>query len=131
MSDTKWTPGPWQVGYDSKIAPDAKEYNRHPIVGCIDRHAPDPRFPRMQIADIITRRESSDGPIETDANANLIAAAPELYEALEAMRYARGSWLEISSKADAALAKARGEPAVQSRPDQQEPDPGAQGGQNK
>jgi hypothetical protein len=49
--------------------------------------------------------------LETEANARLISAAPDLYEALEGLRRVlNGTYADATiAKVDAALAKARGE----------------------
>ena len=94
MSETKFTPGPWMVGGS--------------LVGA---------------GNIIIRQQwDCDGVRSFDvaeANANLIAAAPDMYEALEAaiLEYGKpggpwnvpaspGTWID---KAKAAIVKARGE----------------------
>jgi len=88
---TKHTPGPWSVaetrhGYDTVI----RETNSEPIV--------------LAFISGYTKAEGT-------ANSNLIAAAPDLLAALEALLDARkqghyhGEWEEAS----AAIAKARGE----------------------
>ena len=50
---------------------------------------------------------------ECQANANLIAAAPDLLEALTRLRDAekapRGEWIDAIANADIAIAKAKGE----------------------
>ena len=94
---TKWTPGPWRVD------------SRH--VGLMIES--DPHGPRA-LASISTPIDDIDR-----ANAALIAAAPELYEALEALTKdeelilaAHGiepSGNRLVKQARAALAKARGE----------------------
>lgn len=104
--NTKWTPGPWVVVADESAA-QVKGFpciyaNNYTIVGT----------------------EGMYGDIDTDfANAHLIAAAPDLYEALEfAMTIANGSidptssnielrsnLVRIRERSIAALAKARGE----------------------
>ena len=66
MSETRWTPGPWQI-----TEPNGQG-NGISIVG------PDewPRLPEAWLGIKVTSAEQI-------ANANLIAAAPDLYEALE------------------------------------------------
>jgi hypothetical protein len=56
MSERKWTPGPWFVGKDLSIGPNGQGVSVI-VAACDYDHA--------------------------DANAHLIAAAPDLYEALE------------------------------------------------
>ncbi len=100
MSETKFTPGPWVV--DPK-------YSR-------DIQAPDGLDVATCCPEILNRH--TDGE-ESIANASLIAAAPDMYEALEAaiLEYGKpgGPWNVPSSpgtwidKAKAAIVKARGE----------------------
>jgi len=98
MSETKFTPGPWE--WDGNVW----DYN--------------PVFEAPWL-------EGGDGRIilkgaitcSSEANAHLIAAAPELYETLEAIiaRWDTPLWKDIEptgvfiGKGRAALAKARGE----------------------
>ena len=91
--ETKHTPGPWRM-FDKDWATGAQTihadvaWTRHPESGlvCSSR----------------TREEDA-------ANALLIAAAPELFEALKAMRMKYGEYAcEACDAADAAIAKATG-----------------------
>jgi hypothetical protein len=92
----KHTPGPWHI--EREDSPDA-EWSR--------------RFPTI-IADEyeVVGNEGFYGDLETDmANARLIAAAPDLLEALEfVIRGVPDTW-EGVQKARAAIAKATGENA--------------------
>lgn len=88
MSGVKHTPGPWRT---SGVYIDSD----HGTVG----HA--------NFSDDLT----AGSPV---ANAHLIAAAPDLLEALEAVELARHSdepadWLRATRLSDAAIARARGE----------------------
>ena len=96
MSETKWTPGPWRINecrYGFSI-----HSNDTVIVNTEDEEG---RF----------------GPIHDESSAHLIAAAPDLYAALEQclalaeLKY--GNTDDIAShvfgECRAALAKARGE----------------------
>jgi len=104
INQTKWTPGPWRVSSESpRII--QKDYR---AIGS------DAGF---LIASTMGRDNSGfyASEQEADANANLIAAAPELYDVcerlLDAVPYVSeydvpmGLWDDIR----AALAKARGE----------------------
>ena len=95
MSDTKWTPGPWKP-HATGLARSGKP--EHEIHWSDDGEC---------IAEIV----------HGEPEANLIAAAPDLYEELEG---ARGTiqalidegytgYIEHRGRIDAALAKARGE----------------------
>jgi hypothetical protein len=93
MSETKFTPGPWYVG-DKGIGPVSEEYDQ--TCGMV-----------MEIAEVWGKNREADE--------FLIAAAPDMYKALEMMwdtactnassRPSKQAFL----KAQAALAKARGE----------------------
>ena len=108
MSETKWTPGPWEV-CDLSIRDGVPV---HEITSLHDS---------CWIAQVQDHRNCS-GTLPGSANAHLIAAAPELYEALEALvPFAIGSWhiepidgafegaMQRVKSARAALRKARGE----------------------
>ena len=93
MNSNKWTPGRWGV----RIGTDVGYNKEHKI------------FPHFSLRKWITEGEA-------EANANLIAAAPELYEALERAVEAltqgneyQGEVLEVMAEGRTALAKARGE----------------------
>jgi hypothetical protein len=106
MSETPWTPGPWWVGRNERS------------VVC------NTEIPEWHTADSV---EYYGGHLVAEsmapANARLIAAAPELAEALEAMLYEyegvydmtapthhqSDAALKAESMARAALAKAKGE----------------------
>ena len=97
MSETKWTPGPWV--YDPDFEPEDE-----PAI-----------WTAGDIADAVAYLSTSapNSDEEIVANAHLIAAAPELYEALLAVVdcWDRGG-LEVDALiegARAALARARGE----------------------
>lgn len=101
MTDTKFTPGPWRVTdaagagcYRIRTEPSKNDYG-------------------IEIAETFLHGSSDE------ANAHLIAAAPELYAALEEARLQieylhekfseTGSGNNVLAKIDAALDKARGE----------------------
>lgn len=98
MSDTKFTPGPWELSLEVPNWGEGED---------------DPEFYSVYIGG-----EAVDVPTDNaKADANLIAAAPDLYAALEAM-FAIGTTSECHEGpcghkacglAKAALAKARGE----------------------
>lgn len=94
MAKTKFTPGPWSI-----FGPLSDKY--------------DPAY-RVSAERTLSLTVSAcpDGFVqgENKANAHLIAAAPELYEALELLLSAQGQMEEKAIKmAKVALAKARGE----------------------
>lgn len=93
MTERKWTKGSWVVVTDDTAAQ---------VTG----------FPCIYAHDYtVVGTEGMFGDIETDfANAHLIAAAPDLYEALE-MALTDGVQMRPDTihAAKAALAKARGE----------------------
>lgn len=113
MSEPKWTPGPWYVGTDEE--PNKKGYGGY--LWSLHVFAPDPTDSDGQMA-IAWALCSDDGAVDDNhaprlrparANAHLIAAAPELYEALiGVIRVADRATVEFD-RARAALAKARGE----------------------
>jgi len=98
MSDAKHTPGPWVILLDD----DAIE-----IVGNADERS-------VPVADIMLDEHTSFAPqmIEAVANANLIAAAPDLLEALENLLAVHegqgGTKYHAGDIARAAIAKAKG-----------------------
>lgn len=91
MRETKWTPGPWEVALDASGHPNIRAQSRR--VAYLDL--------RGDLAAV-------------DANARLVAAAPDLYEALDGLvsrlkqtcgdYHAQG--IEIAERA---LARARGD----------------------
>lgn len=89
MTEAKFTPGPWRYEQD--------------FLSC---RVAAPKF--GGVAKVFGSNPTCV------ANAHLIAAAPELYEALEAVELARNSdephdWQRATNLSAAALAKARGE----------------------
>ena len=99
MSETKFTKGPWAATYDSQLQAAIEIYNTED---------------RVMVA-VLPDRGTIEAMSEIEANANLIAAAPEMYEALETTcEYCIGKEATdcpcercITGKA---LRKARGEP---------------------
>jgi len=102
--NTKFTPGPWEADIDRGVLV-------HPQPG---RYSDD--FAYHDVAEI-AEVHSWVGAEEADANVFLITAAPELYEALEALKRGDNCWCQMAignhsnacKQAQAALAKARGE----------------------
>lgn len=94
-NEAKWTPGPWEYQqWGSRIFDSGKGSSQ------------------VLVAIIATNTRKDEGR----HNAHLIAAAPELFEALEAMLedgvFAGCDWIPSDNAkqlGDAALAKARGE----------------------
>lgn len=111
-AEQAWTPGPWPLTRSG----DGKRY----VVGDGLVEADPGKANGYEIAEVYS--DDCDGDL-AEANARLISAAPELYEALEAefadleqdIRWAMDSDLDALIKrrerAEAALAKARGEVA--------------------
>jgi len=115
MSETKFTPGPWHSGCFVK--------NREGGCQCRSILHGGAAGSVAQISmhngiDRATDGSNECPPLaEAIANSHLIAAAPDMYEALEmllanAAMYNRDSdevWLSIKKQAESVLAKARGE----------------------
>lgn len=103
MSENKWTPGPWDFG-------PATNYSGYYI-------APRGLLPTLGAVEDGKGIHVFNFPGKTEANARLIAAAPELAEALENLTrvysssYSRDVRETAWDKARAALTKARGDAA--------------------
>ena len=67
MSEPKFTKGPWKATYDSQLQAAIEIYNTED---------------RVMVA-VLPDRGTIEAMPEIEANANLIAAAPDMYEALE------------------------------------------------
>ena len=96
MDKTKHTPGPWQVSYETDIS----GFENDPENGCIGL---------VDVAHVYMRTV----PGRHEANARLIAAAPELLEALAAVVCQYGNpdihkWMAVINQASAAITKATG-----------------------
>lgn len=93
MNNAKFTPGPWHNEEVTAITAYSEGEVRPWYVASVHRHI-------------------GDGADQMAANAHLIAAAPELYEALEECRALLdgegGMPVGVRERADAALAKALG-----------------------
>jgi hypothetical protein len=115
--DTKFTPGPWRVGEDDSL----QQNGDLPILR-----------EKTHIALTYSRRPlQSESEEETQSNASLIAAAPELYAVLKGVEWSGARYIPVlddwvdacprcnekrstgkhkaSCNLNAALAKARGE----------------------
>jgi hypothetical protein len=101
MAETKWTPGPWSI-----VPAGEDEWGEVNV------------FDRVLVA--AHRHVSVEGrtDVEANANARLIAAAPDLYAALEGALVLAEKWADYAEggpktraiiRARAALARARGE----------------------
>ena len=97
----KATPGPWTIGSNSDIAQEVSidAMRGDPDIGCTQWEAFAVCYGEFDRPDL--------GMEKALANARLIAAAPDLYAALEELLYARTDKSE--SMAMAALKRARGE----------------------
>ena len=96
MTETKWTPGPWTVD-----RPSDQNQRMHVVR----------EFNWRLVASMENCNKFLAYADETRANANLISAAPDLYDALKetleiAARNESGDYIE---RANAAMRKARGE----------------------
>lgn len=97
MSEPKWTPGPWFIDTAPRMASLSVRAAGRPIASIWCREGGGFR---------VTKESQFEG----EANARLIAAAPELYEALEAFRpFFEGDDHPKCKQMRAALAKASGE----------------------
>jgi hypothetical protein len=96
MTDTKFTPGPWRLGYGHTVVADSTE-------GLTIRGSTEPEY---YGGNMIAESVAS-------ANCHLISAAPELYEALRnivesgEIPYCQTSPLVVAAKT--ALSKAKGD----------------------
>jgi hypothetical protein len=78
MGEAKWTPGPWREDtHNTVFSRSGEDYK---IIATVPDHPRDEEFSPAQ------SKERGEWYIESGANRVLIAAAPELYEALEALR---------------------------------------------
>ena len=93
----KFTPGPWTATYDSQLQ------------AAIEIYSTEDRI----IVAVLPDRGTIEAMSEIEANANLIAAAPDMYEALETIERVAGIGMMEDDparvKARDALRKARGE----------------------
>ena len=100
MSEAKFTKGPWKATYDSQLQALIEIYNTEDRI----------------IVAVLPDRGTIEAMSEIEANANLIAAAPDMYDALECacdkycIGYAGDSLVKCEDCViQKALCKARGE----------------------
>lgn len=106
MSEAKFTPGPWHVPTGPFVGGLSVEVRADDyFIKCPGSGG------AMSLTQTVCKLDWSETE-EWEANAHLIAAAPELYEALEAAANSSGfqyMFYETREKINSALAKARGE----------------------
>lgn len=123
MSETKrdWTPGPWTACHNGDCPCKTVSSAHHPIAEITSGDWGDD-YPAIRLVGDSTIDQKAEAYMEqitygridpntARANARLIAAAPDLYEALERIveEFRRGGGKQSSfDSAAAALAKARG-----------------------
>ena len=104
--DTQHTPGPWFYDWSSKTNGVVNQFHIGPQIGPLDEMG--------NVEPLITVDNDSD---EAEANARLIAAAPELLEALAEVEIfianmpkgiGRGAAAPVYNKIEAAISKAKG-----------------------
>ena len=88
MSKRKWTPGPWSVDGEFGVKSDA---------------------PHGYVANAGFGPDTKDGDREARANVHLIAAAPDLYEALAELITDAEVAINIPASAYAAMRRALGQ----------------------
>ena len=101
MADTKFTPGPWRIANNGRSGKKTRTFR----IWRNDPNQPDgDNFRNTGYANISSH-------VSGEANAHLIAAAPQLYEALECLLNATmyRNHPEESQMAINALTKARGD----------------------
>lgn len=101
MSDDKFTPGPWAVFYDHPDIPENIAYIRPASGADYDAHE--------EIAMVFCCGPETPGSDTARANARLLAAAPDLLEALIWVVRISDRKHDAWDAARAAIAKARGE----------------------
>jgi hypothetical protein len=110
------TPGPWTICCDGKCTCKMVGCSDHPIAKVISGEWGD-EYPSVRLVGTSSLDIKAEGFMEmigygsvhedvATANARLIAAAPDMYEALRALKYNQGN--EAWKLADAALRKAEG-----------------------
>ena len=82
MSETKFTPGPWTQQWNGYFFDISQEGNP------------------FDLASVNSAWDEQCGPGTQEGNAHLIAAAPELYEALAAFERVVDLWLPADSEVD-------------------------------
>lgn len=102
MTDTMFTKGPWKLVFSEGDGHVISMGTRINSKGCYKSH-------HIIEYDHCLYPEDGEQFQEADANAHLVAAAPDLYEALDELLAACGGNGPASQKARAALRLARGE----------------------
>ena len=104
----KWTPGPWRINTTGVISNQIEADSRQRFCDSDDGYRGVALFQAC-----CDSRKYADEDENKFANAHLIAAAPDLYEALSECRLLLdgegGMPVGVRERADAALARARGE----------------------
>lgn len=99
MSESEHTPGPWHVDGPKWMS----------IEGIVHRVMNDDRFPAAFVPAWDRPEEGQeDGSLEATANAKLIAAAPDMYEALKEAVLQQGHGLVNLRQCMDAIAKSEG-----------------------
>lgn len=93
MSAATHTPGPWSLDHGEDV-------ERGHVGISAKSHS--------LLAQVVWKMEDDSRTPRAEANAHLIAAAPDLLAALMALKRAGGIWPDLVTMVDAALAKAQG-----------------------
>ena len=111
----EFTPGPWTSGRQDMMSIEAATDTAFKNIYAEDDRAPIHHVTQKRLGLVVAKAIDEDGVMNYDeifANASLIAAAPDIYEALKAIMLMYGpvtlATEEIYDQACAALAKAEG-----------------------